>query len=52
MQAMSEQVLTSVDYQEMMTESRLERETVAQSCLLQARRLPEARSKKQEARED
>ena len=50
MQATSKQVLTPVDYQGTMMESCPERETVAQSCLVQARGLPEVRSF--EARED
>ena len=42
MQAASKQVSTPVDYQGTMVESCPEMETVVQSCLVQARRLPEA----------
>ena len=42
MQVASEQLLTLVDYQGMMTESCPKRETMAQFCLVQVRRLPEA----------
>ena len=42
MQVVSKQRSTTVNYQGMMVESHPESKTVAQSCLVRARRLPEA----------